>query len=355
MRPDCAVIATMHGKETVIAPLLQGALGLRTELPTDFDTDCFGTFSGDVPRVDTALATARAKIAAAFKQVPHAHIGIASEGSFGPHPLLPMIPIDNELLLLIDRRAGIEVAGHHATPRTNYAHCVVTAAEAAVAFAQRIGFPAHGLIVIGALDGKPAPAHMLRKNLTTLPELLVAVADGIAVCGAAMLQTDMRAHRNPTRMRAIRRATIDLVRRYRSRCPRCARAGFVITERLPGLPCPACNAPTRMLRATASVCTGCGCCYEQAGEAASADPDGCDHCNPQLRVVNRGMSSPHHAQSVRYHDCCPRAYCQSLYASTGMQAHITFLSPCTLSTRATGGQYLTCLSTGSGNAASSRG
>ena len=46
---------------------------------------------------------------------------------------------------------------------------------------------------------------------------------------------------------------------------------------------------------------------------------------------------------------------QSLYASTGMQAHITFLSPCTLSTRATGGQYLTCLSTGSGNAASSRG
>ena len=109
MRPDCAVIATMHGKETVIAPLLQGALGLRTELPTDFDTDCFGTFSGDVPRVDTALATARAKIAAAFKQVPHAHIGIASEGSFGPHPLLPMIPIDSELLLLMDRRTGIEV------------------------------------------------------------------------------------------------------------------------------------------------------------------------------------------------------------------------------------------------------
>ena len=195
MRPDCAVIATMHGKETVIAPLLQGALGLRTELPTDFDTDCFGTFSGDVPRVDTALATARAKIAAAFKQVPHAHIGIASEGSFGPHPLLPMIPIDSELLLLMDRRTGIEVVGHHATPRTNYAHCVVTAAEAAVAFAQRTGFPAHGLM-------------------------------------------------------------------------RDRHAGWQACSR------------THVIRATASVCTGCGYRDEQITEASSADPDGCDHCNP---------------------------------------------------------------------------
>ena len=45
----------------------------------------------------------------------------------------------------------------------------------------------------------------------------------------------------------------------------------------------------------------------------------------------------------------------SLYASTGMQAQNTFLSPCTLSTRPTGGQYFCWRRLGSGNAASSRG
>src|SRR3546814_8696635 len=39
----------------------------------------------------------------------------------------------------------------------------------------------------------------------------------------------------------------------------------------------------------------------------------------------------------------------------GTQEQNTFLSPHTLSTRATGGQYFCCLSEGSGNAASSRG
>src|SRR5690606_30906159 len=40
---------------------------------------------------------------------------------------------------------------------------------------------------------------------------------------------------------------------------------------------------------------------------------------------------------------------------TGMQLQKTFLSPCTLSTRATGGQYFCWRRLGSGNAASSRG
>jgi hypothetical protein len=42
-------------------------------------------------------------------------------------------------------------------------------------------------------------------------------------------------------------------------------------------------------------------------------------------------------------------------ASIGMQLQNTFLSPCTLSTRATGGQYFCSFSVASGNAASSRG
>ena len=280
MPSDCAVIATMHGKESVIAPLLRGALGLRTELPADFDTDRFGTFSRDVPRTDTPLATARAKIAAAFEHIPYAQIGIASEGSFGPHPQVPFVPCDSELVLLMDRRNGVEVVGHHVTSRTNYAHCVVTESEAAAAFAQGVGFPSHGVTVIGTEDGKSAPLKLLRKNAMTMTGLLAAVAECVALCGAAYLETDMRAHRNPTRMRAIRRATIDLLRRYRSRCPGCGREGFVATEWLTGLPCAACHAPTDRIRAAVSVCAGCGHRRERTSEAAWADPGRCDHCNP---------------------------------------------------------------------------
>lgn len=45
------VIATRHGKEAVLAPILENALGLRITVPPDLDTDVLGTFSGEVPRL----------------------------------------------------------------------------------------------------------------------------------------------------------------------------------------------------------------------------------------------------------------------------------------------------------------
>ena len=87
--PIRGVLATMHGKERVIAPLVQRALGVHLEVPNGFDTDRFGTFSREVPRKHSAIETARAKIIAALEQIPCARVGLASEGSFGPHPQVP--------------------------------------------------------------------------------------------------------------------------------------------------------------------------------------------------------------------------------------------------------------------------
>jgi hypothetical protein len=42
------VIATLHGKEKVIAPLLEHALGVKIIVPEKFDTDQYGTFSGEI-------------------------------------------------------------------------------------------------------------------------------------------------------------------------------------------------------------------------------------------------------------------------------------------------------------------
>jgi hypothetical protein len=106
------------------------------------------------------------------------------------------------------------------------------------------------------------------------------LAARIAASGAAHIESDMRAHRNPRRMRAIKRAMIDLVRRARSRCPECARPGFGVTGRLAGLPCAWCTAPTLLTRAEVWTCAGCGHREERPIAVATADPMHCEECNP---------------------------------------------------------------------------
>lgn len=275
-----AVLATMHGKERAIAPLAARFLGLDAHLAEGLDTDRFGTFSREIARAGTPREAARAKIAAAFKLAGDARVGLASEGSFGPHPQVPFAALNRELVLLIDRETGLELVGHAATLDTNFAHALVTDPAAGLAFAAKAGFPAHGVIVMGVLDSEPAPQLALFKTIDTEAELAVMIARTTALTGAAHIETDMRAHRNPRRMRAIRRAMIDLIRRARSRCPECTRPGFAVTERLAGLPCGWCAAPTMLSRADILQCAGCGHRKERAVAAASADPMHCEECNP---------------------------------------------------------------------------
>ena len=92
------VIATKHHKETVIAPLLEQHLGVQCFVPNDFDTDALGTFTGEVARKEDALSTARQKCLLAMQKT-NCDLGIASEGSFGPHPSIFMAHADNEFLI----------------------------------------------------------------------------------------------------------------------------------------------------------------------------------------------------------------------------------------------------------------
>jgi hypothetical protein len=137
-----AVLATMHGKEQAIAPLLARALGLRVTVSAGIDTDRFGTFSRDVERTGSQLDAARAKIAAAFVAAADAHVALASEGSFGPHPYVPFAPLAREIVVLTDRARGLELIGHHLSPATNFSHAVVPDVAGALAFAKRFSFRA---------------------------------------------------------------------------------------------------------------------------------------------------------------------------------------------------------------------
>lgn len=99
--------ATKHGKEELLKPLL-AELGMDC-VAIPVDTDVFGTFSGEVERTGSVRETLRKKIKAAADQHSEAQLILASEGSFGPHPLIGFMQTDLESLLLWDRETGREI------------------------------------------------------------------------------------------------------------------------------------------------------------------------------------------------------------------------------------------------------
>ena len=116
-----AVLATMHGKEEAIREPFIDGLGLDIVTPNIIDTDVFGTFTGEIRREtgikDTAIAKARLGM-----QLTGLPIGIASEGSFGPHPEIPMIPADIELMVLVDSQRDLILSQWLICEETNFAH-----------------------------------------------------------------------------------------------------------------------------------------------------------------------------------------------------------------------------------------
>lgn len=270
-------LLTQHGKEHVIAPLLDAALGCRVQLVTGFDTDRLGTFSRDIPRAGTQLEAARKK-ARIGMELSGLSFGLASEGSFGPDPMMGMFPWNVEFLIWIDDVNGLEVAGMAQGP-AKFAHLLARDWAEAEAFARQWGFPEHHLVVRPERED-----HLsIRKGLASWPELQAAFAWALAQSenGSVFIEIDGRAHANPTRMKMIRLAAEDLVAKLGSLCPTCGTPGFWLVERIAGLPCGDCGAPTRETRAEVHGCLKCA--HRETRERAEpqyADPGRCDYCNP---------------------------------------------------------------------------
>jgi len=150
------VIATMHGKDQVIAPILEQRWNLSARVCARLDTDQFGSFTRDIPRTGSVLDAARAKIAAAFALEPGAELAIASEGSFGPHPQIPFVAQGAETVLFRDRGSDFELIGLDVSTDANFAFRRVTSIDEARAFTNQVGFPEHGVVMLPC-DG-PEPA-----------------------------------------------------------------------------------------------------------------------------------------------------------------------------------------------------
>lgn len=272
------VLATMHGKEAVISPLIETELGLEVQLPSGFNTDTFGTFTRDIRRAGNQLEAARKKALAAMK-VTGLDIGLASEGSFGAHPSVPFIPSNLEIVVLIDSKNDIEIVGHCRTSSVRVQGKEITTPDEAVHTALSWGFPKQGVVL--RLSEK-SNRHMY-KELTATEDLLATSQKLLSKwrVRSLFIETDMRAHRCPERMKSIETATADLIKNCKSLCPKCSTPGFVITDVVNGLQCGNCGLATDLVKETIYSCRKCEHSeIRPVADKQYAEPGECQWCNP---------------------------------------------------------------------------
>jgi hypothetical protein len=206
--------------------------------------------------------------------------GIASEGSYGPHPHVPFIPAGIEILLWRDEYNGFEVVEQMIDETPFFDHVEARNVEDAKEFLERIGFPKTALIVATL----SCPTTPLGKGIRDKHTLKRFIADAAlsSDCGKAKVQTDMRAHMNPHRMKTIGRLAKRMAARLARSCESCNAPGWGLLRSEMGLPCQWCGGPTLLLLHEIHGCSACGASVEvpRRDGLLKADPGYCPTCNP---------------------------------------------------------------------------
>lgn len=248
-------LATIHAKERAVAPPFRRLMDARIVVAPNLDTDRLGTFSGEVARPDALVETSLMKAELVFHTMD-VDCAVASEGSYGPIDRLPLNPGGMEIMAFVDRKRGMRVVETLATHRTNWRLMSFGAGDPSVAQAvQSLGFPDYGVFVICSSAGD----HPV-KDLTNLGEVVAAVDREArrSADGKALVVADMRAHRNPTRMKVLRALAWKLASRLATLCPKCGAPGFGHLASRRGLPCEKCGDPTHWIDFEIDGCSCCG-------------------------------------------------------------------------------------------------
>lgn len=270
------VIATMHKKENVIGPLVASKLGVRPFAPENINTDSLGTFTGEVERKADPLTTARQKCEIAM-ELTGCDLAIASEGSFGMHPSLIFVPGNEELVILIDKKNNLEIIGKKLSTETNFDAQLCENWEDLEAFAKKVHFPEHGLIIRNTQND----ITQIHKGISNWVDLKKAFEQIKKNYNHAYVETDMRALYNPTRMNVISEATENMLYKALTTCEKCNTPGFGVTDIIQGLPCESCNEPTQSIMFFVNGCTKCGFSIKSPNpDKISEDPMYCNYCNP---------------------------------------------------------------------------
>lgn len=271
----CA-LATKHSKSNAIAEPFSIILGLQI-IECNNDTDQLGTFSGELERTGTIFEVLRKKCELGM-EASGLTLGIASEGSFGPHPSLFFLPCDHEELIFIDKEKDFYLRENVLSLETNYKFKDICYENEFLEFANAIKFPSHGIII------RPADwvdKSIIFKGIQSVGEFKKA----FHICKKASsnkmvrVESDMRAHMNRTRMAVIGQLAEKLAHRLSILCPKCKLPGWGLVRLLKGLECTECDFPTEKIKEEIFGCVKCD--FEESfRKALNTGPENCPICNP---------------------------------------------------------------------------
>lgn len=274
-------LATMHKKELYLNAACEKILGASLcTFDEKLNTDLLGTFSGEIERKNNQKETALLKCRLGL-DVSGLALGIANEGSFGSHPYIPFIPYSCETLVFVDRIRKLEVFEKMIFMKTNYQQTTCGLSDDLNDFLNYSLFPSHGLIIRPNIWEDQT---ILFKGIQDLSEL----KESIGICcrnsidNLAHIETDMRAHMNPTRGLNIRKLGIRLFRRLTRFCPVCQAPGWGRTRMKKGRLCSICEYPSELPISYVWSCSACPYQEEEPFPDALSfsDPRYCNMCNP---------------------------------------------------------------------------
>ncbi len=269
------LLASKHEKEKAIAEVFFNKLSCTLDVH-EFDTDQFGTFTGEIARILSPYDTCILKARRAAEHYGY-DLAIASEGSFGPHPAFPFIPSDHEIMVFLDRKNNWVIAEQYTTPKTNYRMMTITPKTELKDFLEKASFPEHALTLQTNGDKR-----VIAKGIRDIEALQTALALGFQHENELFLATDMRAMMNPLRMQAISVLAEKLVHRIQCCCPNCATPGFGFKKTSGILSCNECSSPTSLYQHEVWGCIQCD--YQETHPRKdgleAAEPQYCDYCNP---------------------------------------------------------------------------
>lgn len=270
-------LASMHEKDRAISPWFESLLGCKV-LTAKINTDLLGTFSGEIERELSPSACVKEKCYRGMEE-GNTQLGIASEGSFGPYPFLPFAYADHEILFFTDKVLGFELMISKVFLETNFSGKWVHNTDELLAFAKKALFPSHALIL---RPTNTNPAACVYKGIQDVKNLEEAFAKCInqSTDKKVWVETDMRAHMNPTRMKAIGELAKEMACRLSTSCPACDIPGWGMVSKIKGLGCMACGAPTEVPLKEIYSCCKCEYKIEASPEIRHADPQYCQFCNP---------------------------------------------------------------------------
>ena len=278
---SCFVLTTKHAKSIAVAsPFWDKLKASMVEYP--MDTDLLGTFTGEVERAGNALECARLKCDWSLKRLGEkVEFALASEGSFGPHPFIPFVPCDHEIMYFIDRRHGFHLHMSHLSPKTNYCMKAVDSLEDLQTFACAIQFPSHALILRPNDRDTKAPLFKGVDSQAALEEAFKECLKHSSE-GKVWVETDMRAMFNPSRMEVIGELAAKMADRLATHCPKCSFPGWGKIRVEKGLKCSSCLSETDLLKSEIFGCVKCDfeTIHGRADRLTQAEPKNCRYCNP---------------------------------------------------------------------------